>query len=355
MKVLCIGDPHFHTNNIGHLDEFIKKVTIQAKQADIVIIMGDLLHTHEKVHTIALNYANKFIDSLRQVCHTYVLVGNHDMISQTQFLSENHWMNALKSKDYVTIVDKVHKIIHKGLEFVLCPYVPPGRLKEALNTIGDDWQDCTTIFLHQEMKGCKMGAIISEDGDQWDENMPLIVSGHIHDRQWVGSNVYYTGSSMQHAFGESHDKTVSMIKYTGGCDGSGDNCGGHGPEGCETRRLKKHYEIEEINLHLPIKKTLYVETSELDTYEIKMEDRVQYRLVIKGNENEFKSFRKTKRFEMIKSQGIKIVFKHRQIEDDEKKDDESDEEIVCMFEDILNRMVKESKDKFLEEIYDEVR
>ena len=49
-NVLFIGDPHFQVTNIIEIDKFMEKIINLAteKQPDIIIIAGDLLHTHER-------------------------------------------------------------------------------------------------------------------------------------------------------------------------------------------------------------------------------------------------------------------------------------------------------------------
>ena len=96
--VLFIGDPHIQVTNIIEVELFMERLIDLASQntPDIIIIAGDLLHTHERLHTIALNKAYEMVDKMRLIAPTYVLVGNHDYISNQQFLSENHWMTAMK-------------------------------------------------------------------------------------------------------------------------------------------------------------------------------------------------------------------------------------------------------------------
>ena len=136
--VLFIGDPHIQVSNIPEVDLFMEKIINLAtdKNPDIIIIAGDLLHTHERLHTIALNKAYELVNNMRLISKTYVLVGNHDYIQNQQFLTENHWMNVLKEWNNTIIVDKVIKENIKGEEFVFVPYVPPGRFEDALNKIG---------------------------------------------------------------------------------------------------------------------------------------------------------------------------------------------------------------------------
>jgi DNA repair exonuclease SbcCD nuclease subunit len=211
-RILCIGDPHFRVENITEVEEFIAKLIplIEDRKPDFIVVLGDLLHTHERVHTIALNKAYDFINQLRKLAKTFVIVGNHDYIQNQQFLTENHWMNGMKEWENVVIVDKVLEFE----DFVFCPYVPPGRFEEALDTLsGYDWRQSSCIFAHQEFYGCKMGAIISVDGDKWGESFPVVVSGHIHSKQQPQKNVYYTGSAMQHAFGESEENIIAVFDF----------------------------------------------------------------------------------------------------------------------------------------------
>nr|QBK90817.1 MAG: DNA repair exonuclease [Pithovirus LCPAC201] len=76
------------------------------------------------------------------------------------------------------------------------------------------WWKSSIIFAHQEFKGAKMGAIVSEMGDEWPINGPLIISGHIHDYQKVQENVWYTGTPIQHGFGDTAGKTISFMSWS---------------------------------------------------------------------------------------------------------------------------------------------
>ena len=97
-KILCIGDPHFKNSNLIEVEKFIVKITELArqKQPDFIVILGDLLHEHERLFTIPLNKATEFIDKMRNIAPTFILVGNHDMINHKQFLTKNHWLNSFE-------------------------------------------------------------------------------------------------------------------------------------------------------------------------------------------------------------------------------------------------------------------
>ncbi len=195
MKILCIGDVHIKADNLDMIDEVETKILDILKKSTVgefgaIVLLGDILHTHERLHVLALNRAYLLFRKLLEYAPLYVIVGNHDYIQNDQFLTTNHWMNALKEWPNLTIVDTVIK--RENLVFV--PYVPTGRFLEALNTIGDSWKTAKYIFAHQEFEGARMKTIVSYEGDKWDKKYPLVISGHIHGRQTLECGVEYSGS-----------------------------------------------------------------------------------------------------------------------------------------------------------------
>lgn len=290
ISVLTIGDPHFRMDNLEEISIFISRIEhiIKTDKPDFVVVLGDLLHCHERVHTTVLNKAYSFINRIRKWVPVYVLVGNHDYINNSQFLTEHHWMNALKEWDNVHIVDKGMTCQTAFGKFIFCPYVFPGRFIEALELIDPDWKAARSIFCHQEFYGCSMGAITSVDGDKWSTDYPFIISGHVHDKQRLQENIYYTGSSIQHAYGESHDKTIALCHFT------------------------QHIEVESIDLHLPRKKIVYMDFEKINNYTpTKSADYL--RITLTGSYEEFKVFRKSKKYKELLKHNIKIVYKPKQL------------------------------------------
>jgi len=305
LNVLCIGDVHIQTNNTTDIKLFMNKLENYIQRnidnIDIIILMGDILHTHERLHTIPFNLANELFNNLSRMKPLYVLVGNHDYINNSQFLSENHWMNCFKNKNNnINIIDKIVHLNIKDKNIVLSPYVSDGKFTQALDTINTkfDWKKADCVFGHQLLDGVKMGAILTENVEKWENTYPLLVSGHIHDKQQPQDNLYYTGSCMQHAFGESSDKTICLLSI-------------HNNEP----------KINEINLDLPQKKILYYDIEELDnpqgTIEINkildlLENKnIHYKITISGNFEQFKLFKKNPLFIKLQKNGTKIVFKNK--------------------------------------------
>lgn len=341
MEILVIGDPHFRIDNIPEVELFITKIEALAKERNpkMIICLGDLLHTHERIHTIPLNKAYEFIKKLSVIAFTVVLVGNHDYIQNQQFLTENHWMNAMKSWENVLIVDKVIHLkmpfeLHE-FQFIFCPYVPNKRFEEALNTVRDfDWKIANCIFAHQEFLGCKMGAITSVDGDEWDLSYPKIVSGHIHSRQIPQPNIYYTGSALQHAFGESDKNTVAIMHFTS----------------------TDQYTLEEIDLGLPRKKIVYLPIDKVDAYVFPTTDD-DIKLSISGSHEDFKAFKKTEKFKQLTKEGAKIVFKVEEstastLSTSSSTLSTSSTEEQCDFKNILKNLVDVSQNPLLTQYFE---
>lgn len=320
MKVLAIGDPHFMIKNIPEVEIFVKKLEelIKNENPDYIVMLGDLLHEHERLHTIPLNIAYNFIKMLSSYAYTYCIVGNHDLINNKQYLTDNHWMNAMKDWDNVKVIDKV--ITENN--FVFCPYVPPGRFTEAVESYIKSDTKC--VFAHQEFYGCKMGAIVSVEGDKWPDTYPIVISGHIHSNQRPQDNVYYPGASLQHAFGESEKNIIPIITFS-----------------------DSGYDIREVDLELPRKKIVYVDIENIDDYEVK-DTKHKLKIKLSGNYEEFKTFKKSVKYKELSKKGIKISYKPKKVEEKINDIDSSD------FLKILHNLVIKEKNSYLLSDYNHI-
>ena len=325
-KILVIGDVHIKTNNIIEVDILIEKLIEIAieRKPNFIVLLGDILDTFEKINTFELNKAYEMIDKLRVVSKLYILIGNHDMVNCNQFLTTNHWANGLKSWKNVEIIDT--PIFEDGFLFV--PYVPNGRFIEAIEKF--DWKKAKCIFAHQEFYGAKMGAIISDDGDKWNLDYPYVVSGHLHMNQNPQENIYYPGSSMQVAYGETQENIVSIIDFEEGVD---------------------KYELEEIDIGLPKKKIIY---TTLDGLEIPTKTKDKVKISISGDYDEFKTFKKSSKYKQIISQGMNIVFRptRKEIKLKNEKLQERINNGCNNFLEILESSIEDINNPYIEETFE---
>jgi DNA repair exonuclease SbcCD nuclease subunit len=327
ISILAIGDPHFRIDNLDDIAVYIARIEalVKNEQPNFVVVLGDLLHCHERLHTTVLNKAYSFINRLRRLTPVYVLVGNHDYINNSQFLSDNHWMNAMKEWENVYIVDKGMIANTPYGKFIFCPYVFPGKFEEALNIIDPNggWKTARSIFCHQEFYGCKMGAVTSVEGDKWDLENPIIISGHVHDKQRIQDNIFYTGSSIQHAFGESHDKTITMCHY-------GENI-----------------KFESVDLNLPRKKIIYMDIDRISNFTL-TDTKNKIRITLTGTFEEFKVFKKSKKYKELVKNNVKIVYRRKVVEE------ESEKVVSENFYDILYKLVESENNTHMMQLYNEI-
>lgn len=287
VTALIIGDPHFKVSNIRETDGMVEAIIKVAneRKPDIIVVLGDILDRHETIHVSPLSRSIDFLRRLMEIAPTYVLIGNHDLKNNRQFLSNEHPFVGLKYwGPRMNIIDITTLVVIKQKTFVFVPYVPPGRFIEALQ-VCPEWTNATCIFGHQEFKGAQMGAIISIEGDDWSLNNPYVVTGHIHDYQEPQVNILYTGTPIQHAFGDRHDKSISYIKY-------------HAPH------IREHTRID---LGLPRKQIIRINCADISGYI--PQDNCELKIIIKGTSGEIKAIMKHPNIDIWKKMGHKITYK----------------------------------------------
>jgi DNA repair exonuclease SbcCD nuclease subunit len=217
VKISLVGDLHIQSAILDTFNAFEREYLdfIRANTPTFIIILGDILHTHQLIHVTPLQRAVLFLRAVSEVAPTFLLIGNHDRINNSDFCSDIHAFTALKGvSDRLVIVDTTTVHVINNYVFVLVPYVAPGRFKEALDKVAG-WQNATCVFAHQECRGAKMGAIVSVDGDEWLPTDPVCYSGHIHDYQVVQRNWVYVGTPYMTNFGEDADKAIMTLTVSG--------------------------------------------------------------------------------------------------------------------------------------------
>lgn len=331
MTILCVGDIHIKSDNL-HLVDLLEQQILEYVlnySVRLVILLGDVLDTFDKIYTPPLNRAYKLIRHIREQTEVAILVGNHDYINNQQFLSDAHWMNAMKDWSSVYVIDNVKDLCVHGLRIVLVPYVPPQRFQEALSLI-PDWHSVQYIFAHQEFRGCKMGAITSSHGDEWREDYPMVISGHIHDNQRPQPNIYYIGASIQNSFGDQTSPKLLLIKGE---------------------------ELRELDLHLPKKKTIYTNLEQLAVENIQKNletaETEMVRVVVKCDYEQFKVFTKSKEYDqLVKHSKCKIV--HKPVATNAETTKPDPVVLESKFEQLLLDKVLMNRDEFLYSMYHEV-
>lgn len=310
---LVIGDPHLRSRHSLQARELIEKSISEAQRVtpNLIVLLGDVLDTHEIARNEPFLLAEEWIERLSEIAPLVILMGNHDLINGKQFLSDKHFFGPYKKWPNVTIVDTPQVVIldDHGTQqtLVCCPYVPPGRFIEALNTLltpadppvsregfggtspkatAFDWEIASCILAHQEIKGVQINGVVSEVGDYWDEAYPPLISGHIHEAQVVGTNCFYPGSSNQIAINEDPDKALWLVRFND--DGE--------------------MEYEVLPLGLRGHREVALDYEELDDFDWSLPKKYYLKLKLKGTSEQFQLFRKSKVFKKLEKAQVRIVY-----------------------------------------------
>jgi DNA repair exonuclease SbcCD nuclease subunit len=142
------------------------------------------------------------------------------------------------------------------------------------------------------------GNYVSNQG-KWDLTFPQVISGHIHTKQHLQKNIYYTGSSMETEWkdvegNESNYNTIAVLSL-------GDN---------------KSLSIEEKEIRLHRKLKVHVKIEDLETFEIPAENAEdQIRVQISGIPyEEFNTLKQTTKYKELIEKDIKVDFEFNKSE-----------------------------------------
>lgn len=218
VRILTIGDPHFKNNNIPEMKELTRKFVALANKIkpDLIVNLGDTLHHHGNQFTdqqVACYEFHKLL-AKKYGHRVMIIIGNHDRPNNQDFLSRRNPLNVYSFHPNIRVAWRIKEATIKGQKFIFVPYVPKGRFKEALETKKDSLVNTRAIFSHQEYRGAFYGGGESKDGDKWSSELPMIVSGHIHNRQKCKKNITYVGTPLPTTHGSNETKkTVSLFTF----------------------------------------------------------------------------------------------------------------------------------------------
>ena len=140
---------------------------------------------------------------------------------------------------------------------------------------------------------------------------------------------------MQQAFGENEESTITHITFT---------------------RAKEHI-LREISLNMPKKRIIYKDIEDIDAFVLpNTVDKIK--VTISGTCEQFKSFKKTKKYKDLSDSGVKIVLKPKKIiiETDENKISvvHTNTTIEANFNRILFDIVNEQRNPYLIQAFEHV-
>lgn len=299
--VVAVGDLHFKKDNSVLTDLVIHKIIEQLEKIrpDIVVLLGDILDTHEKIDMKTQNRAIRFIKQIAAMksnsdegVQVIITIGNHERPDSTTFCTEDSSFYGLKGFPGIHIADRVLDMKWQQTEgqkeatrFIFAPYVAPGMFHELLDTLDEkvmSQNKPACIFCHQEFRNAAMGAYKSKLGDEWPESNPLIISGHIHTFQQLQPNIIYAGTPYQQSFSDDGKKGILICEFASG----------------------KTPSINFLELEIRKKRTFKLKPSEINSFV--PPPNCDIKIDIVGNSSEIKALNTTGIITTMRSKGIHV-------------------------------------------------
>lgn len=295
VKILAIGDPHFRpsTQSLDRLmvDEIVRVAELQ--NPDYIISMGDTIDTKSDLTSPQLNLVTELFLRLSAITKLLVIIGNHDLSNEQAYLTDKHAFNSYKQWNNVEVFDLPRTLsvqdpdTNKTHLISVVPYTPPGMLLETMDKYIPDWMKSDIIFSHQELAGSSFGVAKSKNGDEYPEDAPFMVLGHIHVRQLLKKNALYIGTPRTTAHGDDSEKTISLFTLDNG-----------------------NISEELIKLNLPRHLTFTTALSKID--ELVLPEGQVLRVIVQGKASNLISFKNSKTYKSLEKKA-KIVLEAEKV------------------------------------------
>lgn len=190
-KILYLGDPHCTISNMAESERLMGFVSEQATPETVLVILGDLTHTHANVRVEVLEFWNRWLEKFGTLFkRVIVLVGNHDQTGD--YKSHSHSLSVFNNM-YENVL-----IVSFPITYGIFGFMPYIHDKNLFTTRANDLcsKGAKVIIAHAELDGAKYeSGMPVVDGVKYQNiNASLIISGHYHSRQRFG-NVIYPGTA----------------------------------------------------------------------------------------------------------------------------------------------------------------
>lgn len=236
MKIVVYSDLHAHPFKNGvvtehgrnsRVDDALGVITQVYDHAEsllaeqdytVVLFGGDLFDRRKSIDVDTFNGVHNLITKRSSgAIFTYMIPGNHDQANRSGTI---HALQRFNNENCVSFHAPTWRCLDGGNTFMFAvPYYDDGEVIAA--HIAEGLQnrpaEATNAFLlmHYGVQGAKVGpsdyvlpcelSLPMLQVDQWD----LILSGHYHIGQQLGSKFHYIGSAMQHRWDDAgFDKSL---------------------------------------------------------------------------------------------------------------------------------------------------
>lgn len=297
---VCLTDTHLKEENFQENHEVYMAALKYCKSAGINTLfhLSDIFNSRKAQSESVLNFFGDILEKYEEEgISILTFPGNHD---KTSYSSEKSFLRPFR-KHSAFILQEVHYHYQHNNEFVFhfIPFFSDDRYRVELESARTVIQQGTyekglkhILYTHIGFSGARMNSGLIVDGIKPSEVslFSRVFVGHYHDKQTVGDNIQYIGASLQHNFGETTDKGLTIIFDD--------------MTTCTIDIGTKRYLKQEVNVD-----TLKAEQIHEIT-RIATESKDQLRIILTGSEEKVKSFNK----QQLMAAGVSVETKTDKVE-----------------------------------------
>jgi DNA repair exonuclease SbcCD nuclease subunit len=208
MKTLYVGDPHVTVEELADCEALLRYTyhVAQEEVVDRIVFLGDLFNNFSLTNVKVTAFWDRWFSTLKdQQFAVIALVGNHDMLGDGSGFPHA----LIPFKHMVTVVDEPVQFGHT----LFLPYIAnPNLFLGSIKPVGDGGE-VKLVVCHQEFNGAMYdNGFYSPFGVNPQLMTTLVISGHIHTRQWLGK-VYYLGAPRWRTLSDAASPTRAIVVH----------------------------------------------------------------------------------------------------------------------------------------------
>ena len=207
-KIVITNDLHFGVP--GRLHDILwacraLREYVFASNIDTVFVLGDLFHDRRSLDIEVLSHVSKFLKETKDEYNQQWIVfpGNHDM-----FLRHSWEINSLTSLcEHLTVIEDVKIVKVDNTRFWVVPFITYEKsYMRVLKAIQPHIEPGDNLLTHVGICGATMNTcFLLQNWNIIDfAKFPFnrIYTGHFHNKQQIGENVWYPGTPIPFKFDE---------------------------------------------------------------------------------------------------------------------------------------------------------
>jgi DNA repair exonuclease SbcCD nuclease subunit len=212
---LILTDTHITPNNIPLVESIFDQAIDVCEQYNIPRIIHDgdwfTSRSHQALECL-LSVSEGIIDKINSKSIEQLgLQGNHDKTDQSR---KEGYMSLFRDK--ITLFEDEGFVVIDGICCCFLPFFTDQEYLERLVNLIEKTAkfERKILFTHQSINGVRNndGSLVEKDIEQeFFVDFDKVIVGHYHNRQRVGENIYYIGSTHQSKFGEDDRKGFTIL------------------------------------------------------------------------------------------------------------------------------------------------